>query len=416
MRKYIPYIIAVMVVGALVALVLNGHQRQQKKIFDQRITLLKQDKIPYGTYAAFHLLKTLVPTSTVITSRKEPGYWDSVNTSADKQAYVFIGHRFTADAYEMKNLARFAEKGNTIFISASYFSEEANKFINANTTSLANAYFEADDIADSLITFLSPPFIAANKKYSYPGLTHHTYFSRIDAKVTEVLGTNDADKPIFIHLAIGKGHLYFHLEPLAFSNYFLLYKNNIDYLEKALSVIPPHTNKVIWDEYYAAKTSRSTTKRNNRQGWFKALMTMENAAGERSFKWAFLLLLFLLVVYVLMEMRRKQRYIPVIKPPKNDSLDFVKTIGRLYYDKGNHANLCRKMTAYFLEYVRSTYKIPTTHLNDTFVTTLQYKSGVPAQDIQSIISFIQFIEVGGEVSKEHLLLYHRELTQFYNQA
>jgi hemerythrin-like domain-containing protein len=74
------------------------------------------------------------------------------------------------------------------------------------------------------------------------------------------------------------------------------------------------------------------------------------------------------------------------------------------------------MTAYFLEHVRATYKIPTTTLDDKFVTLLQYKSGVPPQDIKSIISFIQFMDDGGMVSKEHLLLFHRELEQFYKQA
>ena len=66
-------------------------------------------------------------------------------------------------------------------------------------------------------------------------------------------------------------------------------------------------------------------------------------------------------------MRRKQRYIPVVAKPKNDSLDFVKTIGRLYYDKGDHKNLSRKMGAFFLEHVRSRYKLPTGTLNEEFI-------------------------------------------------
>jgi hypothetical protein len=415
-RKYLPYIIAVVVAGAILALVFNGSSTKKNKVFDQRITLRTQDKIPYGTYAAFRLLKTLLPEASIVTSRKEPGYWDSVNTVAGKQAYIFIGHRFTADEYEMKNLVRFAEKGNSVFISASYISADADEYIKASSSSLTTPYFNQEEFKDSLVTYLKSPFVTTEKKYSYPGLTHGSYFTSVDTNVTDILGTNKSNKPIFIHLATGQGHLYFHLEPLAFSNYFLLHKNNIDYYEKALSVIHPGTKKVIWDDYYSAKSNNSSSNRNSRQGWFKTLMNMENAEGQKPFKWAFWLMLLLLLLYVLMEMRRKQRYIPLIKPPKNDSLDFVKTIGRLYYDKGNHANLCRKMAAYFLEHVRATYKIPTTTLDDKFVTLLQYKSGVPPQDIKSIISFIQFMDDGGMVSKEHLLLFHRELEQFYKQA
>ena len=76
-------------------------------------------------------------------------------------------------------------------------------------------------------------------------------------------------------------------------------------------------------------------------------------------KWAALLTaIFALLLYVVLEMRRKQRTIPVMTKPKNDSLEFVKTIGRLYHDKGDHKNLCRKMSAYFLEHVRNRYKLP----------------------------------------------------------
>jgi hypothetical protein len=76
-------------------------------------------------------------------------------------------------------------------------------------------------------------------------------------------------------------------------------------------------------------------------------MNVQNANGDKSFGAAFVVLAAILLLYVLLNMRRKQRYIPIVKKPSNDSLDFVKTIGRLYFDKADHKNLCRKMASFF---------------------------------------------------------------------
>src|SRR6185503_10139397 len=91
-------------------------------------------------------------------------------------------------------------------------------------------------------------------------------------------------------------------------------------------------------------------------------------------------------------MRRKQRIIPVMTRPRNDSMDFVKTIGRLYYDKGDHKNLSRKMAAYFLEYVRNRYKLTTVSLDEEFIKNLQFKTNCEEHEIRSIVSFIKYLD------------------------
>jgi hypothetical protein len=121
-------------------------------------------------------------------------------------------------------------------------------------------------------------------------------------------------------------------------------------------------------------------------------------------------------LYVLIEMRRKQRYIPVVAKPRNDSLDFVKTIGRLYFDKGDHMNLCRKMAAYFLEHVRAKYKLPTGTLNEDFIRKLQYKSGVPEAEVSAIVLFIQHLETAPGISHKELSNFHHQLEAFYNKT
>ena len=125
--------------------------------------------------------------------------------------------------------------------------------------------------------------------------------------------------------------------------------------------------------------------------------------------------IFTLLLYVVMEMRRKQRYIPVVTKPRNDSLDFVKTIGRLYYDKGDHKNLCRKMAAYFLEHVRNRYKLATGNLGDDFVKNLQFKTGYEESEIRGIVSYIKWLDESQAVSQNQLTDFHKQLESFYKK-
>ena len=133
-------------------------------------------------------------------------------------------------------------------------------------------------------------------------------------------------------------------------------------------------------------------------------------------KAALLTAIFTLLLFVLLGMRRRQRYIPVMTKPKNDSLDFVKTIGRLYYDRGDHKNLCRKMAAYFLEHVRNRYKLPTGTLDENFISQLRFKSGADEPEIRGIVSFIKYIDDAPAINNNDLTDFHKQLESFYKKA
>jgi hypothetical protein len=135
-----------------------------------------------------------------------------------------------------------------------------------------------------------------------------------------------------------------------------------------------------------------------------------------SFRAALLTAFLALLVYVLMEMRRKQRMIPVIRKPRNESLDFVKTIGRLYYEKGDHRNLGRKMSSYFLEHVRNRYKLLTNTLDQEFIRSLHYKSGVPVQELEEIVTGIREMDTAATISADQLTRLHRKLEAFYKKS
>ena len=231
------------------------------------------------------------------------------------------------------------EEGNDIFISTMNLSYDATQMLKCDISSNDPLmyYIDREGESDSLtLSLTKPPF--QNQLYTYPGRRYDFYFDKLDTATTTVLGYDENKKPNFIHLRAGEGNLYVQVAPMAFTNYFLLHKNNIAYYENALSVISPHTTRIVWDEYYSTRRQQQEGEKPN---WFSGFLK------HPSLKWALLTAMIALLVYVLLEMRRKQRIIPVIKKRANESLDFVKTIGRLYHDKSDHKNLCKKNVGLF---------------------------------------------------------------------
>ena len=408
MKKYTPYFLAILLVAAVIALFVTGNNNNSQKKLDGRITLQKKDKIPYGTYVAYNSLSHLFPSAAVYTNKHEPGYWDSLSSYDTHQAYIVIADRFTADEDELKKMIGFVKAGNDVFISARYFSSAADEMFGFSSSSYDLSFFPEEGQDSMKISLHQPPF-EKDITYTYPGRTFYSYFDQLDTATTAVLGYDEKHRSNFIHLRVGSGNFYLHMEPLAFSNYFLLHKNNIDYYEKALSVLAPGVNKIVWDEYYLNKSQYDKPPQ-KRKSWLSVLFQYP------AFKAALLTAILALVVYILLEMRRKQRYIPVVTKPKNDSLNFVKTIGRLYYDKGDHKNLCRKMAAYFLEHVRNKYKLSTGSMNEEFINTLKYKSGADETQIREIVSFIKYLEDVPAVSSKQLTDFHKQLEAFYKKA
>lgn len=404
MKKYLPYIITGVVITAVILLVFTGNNSRKHQV-DQRVTLRKQDKVPYGTYVAYQTMKYLFPEAVVQSDRSEPGFWDSLSTHEDRQALIIITGQFNADETEMKKLLAFIEKGNDVFVSARTMSWSASDMIGCRINTADNFIDDDKKKTDSLHLFLNKPPYDKKTGYEYPGKALDATFADTDESSTEVLGVDEKGKPNFIRLRAGNGNLFIHLAPLAFSNYFILHHDNMAYFEKLMSVLSPATKRVVWDEYFLNK--KFLEKNREKKSWFSVF------SQYPGLKAALLTAILTLLLYVLLGMRRKQRYIPVVAKPRNDSLDFVRTIGRLYFDKGDHKNLSRKMSAYFLEHVRNKFKVATNMLDDEFVRNLQYKSGVPESHIREIVTFIQYAEDAGAITDKELSDFHKGLESFY---
>jgi hypothetical protein len=129
--------------------------------------------------------------------------------------------------------------------------------------------------------------------------------------------------------------------------------------------------------------------------------------------WAFWLAVITLILYVLINIKRKQRVINEIKANTNTTVTFTETVGRLYLQKKNNKNIAEKMITYFYEHLRNSYFLNTNQLNNEFMNSLSRKSGLPIETTQQLFSFIDTINSGKNVSDVELLRLNDLIQKFY---
>lgn len=388
---------------------------KQKRIND-RVTLWRKDKIPYGTFYAYENLQRLFPAATIINNKKSPDPYRQKNvreifentssTNSHKTCYVVIATRVLPDDKELDALFAKVYKGEQVFISSLNISENLLDSLQLKA-SFYTSYFND---RDSLTVEVSNPVSASSSRFTYPGKAMDNYFTSVDSSITSVLGKDEKGRANFIKVSYDNGGaFYIHLAPLALSNFFLLHKDNKSYYDQVLSYLPKDAEVINWDDYFRNSDGRNSGERNG----FSALKWW---MIQPPLAWGMWLLLLLLLLIYLFESKRKQRIIPVIAPLKNASLDFVKTIGRLYFQRKDNKDLAGKMMAHFLGHVRSRYNIRGTAMDDDFVQRLAYKSGYDQQAIQALVYDLHFSQAQSQLSDHALLELNHKLETFYQFA
>jgi hypothetical protein len=405
-RLYIILFIALVVVGWFVWWATT---RKVERHFDSTITLSYREKRPYGAYVAYQELPTLFHGAPVVLSKRTDSYLQDLDDSDRNQLMFVLSPQFYPNVYEWNRLISWVQQGNYLVVSSSLFGQEAMDELHIQLSSTNMEYYFQENATqgdDSLRLNLAGPF-KDTTTYFYPGRRFDRAITNLDSSFTDILGTNDFHYADMIHIRAGKGAVMVQTAPLAFSNYFLLYKNNIHYFEAFWSVLPAHVDKIIWNEYYLYKYDENT---DNFTGALGKLLADPHLGP------AFLVLIILFAIYVLLGLKRRQRIIPEIPAKTNESVDFVKTIGRLYYGKADHLNLAIKMVQHFQEFTRNHYQVKLELGDEASVLRLSHRSGVPESVVRDIATHVRYVYDAPELSVEQLEELYGLLEKFYNIA
>lgn len=392
----------------LVSLVILFAGCGSRKRLNERVSLWRNDKIPYGTFYTYTNLPRIFPDADIQTIKRSPDRFKGLNFGEtaerlvgddEKSVHIIISPQVQPDEAEMKALFNYVAAGNHIFISSFNISKELLDSLHL----AVSLYSTSFDISDSLNVNVTNPVTYESRSFTYPGKAFDNRFSTVDSSITNILGTNGEGEINYVKITYESGgSVSIHLAPMAFTNFFLLHSDNKAYYDNALSHLPRDVDVVKWDDYFRNRKS------NKREGFSKLAPFLNNDI----LSWAFWLTVLLFAIIYLFESKRKQNIVPVIPPVKNASLDFVKTIGRLYFQRKDNKNLALKMSAHFLDHVRGRYHIPTSVLNDEFENKLAYKSDYDKTAIRDIVYSIKTLPDQLSLTDEELLTFNEKLERF----
>ncbi len=358
----------------------------------------KKHKIPYGTFVLRNELSILFP-SVEIEDVKIPPYV-FLGDSTKQGTYIFIDNAVNFGDAEFMRLLKFVERGNDVFMSTHGAIIDT---LNLKTESLLTSNL------DEKVFFKMVNKNFPSTEFSFDRGFSNQVFTEIDTLRTTVLGkTGFIDKSgerteegiNYIKYNFGKGNLFFHTFPELFTNYYLLKENNNKHTSAVLSYID-NSKPIYWDEYY--KTGKS-----------KITSPMHFLLSNPSLKWAYYLVLIGVLFFIVFEGKRKQRYIPIITPLKNQTLAFTRTIANMYYEKSEHKNIAEHKISYLLDFIRMKLRIPTNKIDATFYKYVASRSGNSNEDIEKLFDYCNQIHLKNSVTKEELLKLNTLIEDFKN--
>lgn len=372
----------------------------------------KTDKSPFGSFIAYKGFQSEFPDYWInIADGPFNKTWDHLKQrSPDKYSlYFLISKNLVLSVEEVNAMIEYVKAGNDLFISADYID---NKLLDAVYCSLNRKGEIVNEVNGKMhdthvSMFYGNDFKAP--KYSYYYFPFLNYFSSYDTAYTRVLGVNEINLPDYVVLFAGKGRLYLHVAPRIFSNYFLLTKNNYHYFKYVTTYLRSDPQYIYWDEYYKDFSSTKNKKNLSNNDQFSSLEVIKE---NPPLLWAFYIGLAGILLFVLFNIKRKERIIPIIKPNSNSTVAFTETIGRLYLQQKDNHNIAQKMITYFYEYLRKKYFINTSVINKKFINSLSRKSGVSIIETNELFLLIGKLQSQEYVTDEELLELNLKMETF----
>jgi hypothetical protein len=349
----------------------------------------RQDKIPFGAYIAFDLLKDAFPKSYIETNYKSI-YLKLAEKSYQNTSLIIITDEFEPGHASILALYEFVENGNKVFVAADGFEEELRDSFNLKSS----IYFNNELKGDSIPHYFSNPGITSDSAYWIKSPWMGFYFESVDTAKSINLATIDHDKLHFIRIPYGKGEFFVHNQPYAFTNYNILFKNNAEYLFKTFSYLK--NDNILWDENYKPGRESNTP--------------LAYILEQDSLRAAWYLILLLGLLFMIFGAKREQRIIPVVKPPENSSLEFAKTLGNLYLSNKNHKDIAKKKYTYWLDFLRENYFIQIDNPDELNAAKISEKTGV---NVEKIIKIKKYIDNCERIGPEMLMKFNQYIEEFY---
>lgn len=352
-----------------------------------------QSKDPYGLYVFNqelpHLLKDQKLEKTSLTPYEY--FLNNTQASESKTTYLFVENTSSLNDVSVQQILKKVSDGADLVIAT-------ENFYYGNSYILDTLKIQSHNIKTNNLHFV-------NKGSSTDTLNIKDEYNNIftvknpDNYTTIAKLNNNIS---FISTKFGKGNVYISSTPILLTNFYVLNneaKSSI-FTEEFTSFIKKE-NVVWFDENY------NIGEHQNSNSMLKVIL------GNKSSRFGWYTLIIGLLLYVIFYGKRKQRIVPIIEPVKNTTVEYIETVGNLYYQENNHTQLLDKQIKFALYFIRTEWKIISQDLNQDFKTKLQQKSLANTADIDQFINFITSFNTDRKYSQTDLIQFNQLLEKLH---
>lgn len=417
----------VALIGLVVLLILRNDTHNWEETYAENEK--EEMKDPYGVYVLLELMNDYFPNEKFIIMEDS---LSELSTAEVPSSCVFFGQYPFPSGKENDVLLEFVAKGNTAFFAADDLSDDLLYLIDTShcvkdsTRYAIYSNYIQDTLAyvnfthpmlnrttDFAFQHRLPKGVIANYNWTYLELNN---LCEEESAAFEVLGYLNDELPYFIRFQYGEGYIYWHSIPTSFTNINLIEEEGKDYASRALSHLPEGT--IYWDVYSKTNDDYYDDYPNDDYHGNRNLSAdhpLRYVLSQPPLAWAWYLTLLLGLLFLIFRAKRRQRIIPVLEQKKNTSLDFVRTIGHLYFLQNNHRQLALQQMQLWLTELRERYHLPLQTLDEESMEALSKKSDIPLVTIRKIVNEHGHIEAAKSISAERLMAFHHLFNDFKEQ-
>jgi len=355
-----------------------------------------EDKQPYGAYVLDKLLtasweKGYTHCYKSISDLKEEGSLDGKNL-------LIITSMFKTTESEIDTLLEYIREGGMAFIAARHFSDgylsERLKF-STGYEPFADISILSNKKQKYNILCLCTPELS-KEVYKMPTVLCSGFFTCHSVDTIKnhafIVAKSNNTEVIMLRYQIGKGSLLLSCNPMIYTNYGILYDTANRFIWNSLSYL--QGKPLIRTEYYHAGSNAKESK-----------SPLRYLLSKPPLRWALNITIITLLLFMLFTAKRKQKAIPVVRPPRNKMLDFVHSIAGLYIQKNNNADIVLKKQIYWADNLKRNYGIDiiNEHHDDEFYKRLSSKTGKTADELSKLFRYLDCINQSTYVSDAQMM-------------
>jgi len=415
--KDILILVLVLILALLIAFYFN---KKTDFIWEKTFNNTKKQPYDFGVFNELILQKK----ETYSITKEKPNFDKLVTKKNEIKTYVFIGRHCYLTKNEQKTIINFAKKGNyVLFISETLpqnfldtllqneFDTMIHKFYdykvavkNESMRNLAKFRYRFnnnDSFTKINFNFLKPKYYLIEDFEN-----DELKYEQDESKEIEILGyvNNEIN---FIKKPIGNGAIFFNTTPLLFTNYFLKDNSGYQYLNFCLNNLPE--NPIILDQY------SQEYKKNTQQLFSQNKTPLSFILSKPALRWAWYLLIFGAILFLIFGLKRKQKSIPPIETRENTSENFIKSISALFLRKTSFSAMGSYKMQQFNLFLKTKLNINYKEYDDNTIEHISKISKVEINVISNIFKK-QKQHLKGEVlhlNKKDLIELNQLINTFY---